>query len=312
MSTQSLQQYLFNRAWAFTIGLPGQPGKSYSSFSINGQPPSPLRVVFDIDKSSASTSNKAKIEVYNFNTISRINYRKGYQIQLQAGYEGLVSTIYLGDIPQGPCGSISRRKGADIITAFECGTAERQLVYSHFDQSYPPGTNVVQILQDLANALEVSLGIVIGLKTQIFNAGFACTGSIKHSIDKLLKNQGVEWHIDNNSLQILPIGAHSGDTAIVLSNQTGPGQPGLTGLVGIPSQGDGFITFDALINPKLVPGCLVQVLSETINGFFKVRRAHFKGDTHGPSWIVSCEAVTISATQNYPQQNINGKFVVTA
>lgn len=302
-----MSQHLFNRVWAVSIGLPGKLGKKYTG----------LRTVFDIDKTSTTSSNKAKIEVYNFNTQSRLNYQKGFQIQLQAGYTGLngdtpiLETIYLGDIPQGPKGCISSRKGSSILTTFECGDAERQLVYGHFDQSYPPGTKYITVIQDLANEMNVDLGTVIGIQDQAFSTGYAATGSIASQLTKLLKNQKLEWHIQNGYLQILPLGAHNGDTAVILSNQKGPGKPGLTGLIGVPSQGDGFITFEALLNGKLLPGAPVQIFSETINGFFKIRRSHFEGDSHGDKWQVTCEGVAINASQTYSQQNLNGFFSLT-
>ncbi len=348
----STPQYLFNRAWALTIGPnatkanPNPKGKLYASpinatiptfnnktaqapIVIAGEDPTPptgLRVVFDIDKNSVSTSNKAKFQVYNFSSQSRLHFQQGYQLQFRAGYQGLMSPIYIGDIPPGPKGSISERKGPDIITSFECEAAGKELSYSHYDFSYPPNTKVVKVVQDLVNAMGVTLGSVSGIQDDIFDDGYACTGTVKKSLDEILHDMDLDWHIDLGILKIVPRGSHSGESAVVLSSGAvsptsffGPYSPGYTppqaaiaqtntGLIGVPSQGDGFITFTALLNPQLAPGRLVQIVSQNVNGFFTLRRVHFEGDTHGQKWQATCEGVRVTATALYPQQNVGGKI----
>jgi hypothetical protein len=317
---------LFNRAWAVTIGDPSEPSsaKLYASpqsapvptarpgakgqstiLTADGKAPTGLRVSFEIDKTSASTSNKAKIDVYNFSALSRLHYRRGFQIQLQAGYFGAISTIFVGDIPEGPKGATTKRKGADLVTTFECGETERNIVFSRFDQSYPPKTPIITIFNDLAAALDVDLGSVSGITQEYFNSGVSLSGSVKSSLDKLCSKQGLEWNIQNGHLRIYPI-RKPVDTAIVLTKSTG--------LINVPSQGGQFLTFEALLNPALMPGALVQIKSTTVSGFFKIKRSLFQGDSEGDKWQVSCEAFQIDAISLeigdlLPQQNFNGRII---
>lgn len=297
-------QYLFNRQWSVTLGIGGQVidvttttdkqvrvTKGVVSNQDTGYQYTGLRTVFDIDKTSQSSSNKAKIELYNLSATSRQKFQKGTQIWLQAGYQGMMKTLYVGDA--NPNGVRSKRHGPDIVTAFECGNFEKNLTFSHFDKSYPPGVNLSQIVSDLAIAIGADIGVIIGMPQAQFNAGFTTTGSVRDALDKLLKPQNMEWHIDNNTINIYPKGQHLGETAVVVSND--PKNP--TGLIGVPSQGDGFVEFTSLLNPDIGPGIAVQLISETINGYFKVRRAHYEGDSHGEKWQVTCEAVKIPAVQ---------------
>lgn len=277
----SSAQQLFNRQWSVTIGPKGEEGFVYNN----------LRTVFEIDKVSISTSNKAKIALTNLNPNSRIKFVKGMVIQLKAGYQGLIETLYLGDIVK----ATTERKKAEIITTFECGDAERQLINAHFDGSYPPGVKAVQIIQDIAGALGVNIGTVIGVQDLTYGAGFVASGSCRHMLDKLLKKQNLEWSVQNNYLQIIPKAAHNGDEAQVISKETG--------MIGVPSQGTDCYTFNCLLNPKLLPGAPVQIISETVNGFFKIRKATFEGDSHGNKWNVKCECVKINAVQTYPQNS---------
>lgn len=279
-------QYLFNRKWAFTIGQPGQVGNVYTQ----------LKTTFDIDKQIISSPNKSKIEVYNLTANQRKNIaisnpatgQIGDIIRLDAGYEGIVETLFIGDIARAK----TTRKGPDIVTEFECGDTEKLLVYSHFEQSYPPGVTLVQIIKDCAVALGTNIGSILGVPTKVYNSGVSFSGSVKSILDKLLVEPQLEWSVQNGTLNILPITAHLGQAAVLVSQTTG--------MIGVPSQGEGFVQFDSLLNPKLVPGALVVLESEVINGSFKLRRAHFEGDSHGQKWQVGCEATPILAAQILP------------
>lgn len=272
-------QYLFNRDWSTSIGIQGQTGFKYTV----------LKTVFDIDKTAISSSNKAKIDLYNLNDISRKNLeQKGLQVQLQAGYKGLIETLFVGNVAK----TSSMRKGPDIITTIESGDGEKELAIAYFNKSYPPGTRYVTMIQDLAGALGVDIGTVLGIQDMVYNSGITLSGPVKFSLDKLLKRQALEWSIQNNALTIIPLTAHNGDQAIVLSQTSG--------LIGIPTQKDSGVEFIALLNPKILPGSCVQIVSNHVNGFYKVKRAHFEGDSHGQKWQVSCEGVPINAVQTIP------------
>lgn len=290
-------QQLFDRSWSVTVGYPGQVGKTY-----NG-----LKTTFDLDKTAPLTSNKAKIELWNLSRETRKGFeKKGLQIQLQAGYVGLTDTLYLGDVVR----VNTKRNGSDIVTEFELGDGEKNLVNTHFNKSYPAGTTAVQIFTDLAVSLNVGIGQVLGIQNQTYSSGVSFSGSVRHIMQKLLKNQSLEASIQNGQLQIIPISKHNGSTAIVLSKDTG--------LIGEPSQKESGIEFISLLNPGLYPGVPVQLISENVtgnpsvaSGYFKIRKAHFEGDSHGEKWQVTCEAVRINATQTLPQ-NSGTKFKTVA
>lgn len=327
----SQNNYLFNRAWSVTIGLgtrsasPGNgasagaaaalqsltPAKTYSSFSLTPtQSPSPLRITFDIDKGSSNTTNKGKIEIYNLSSLSRLLFQTtnpdvsgtGYQVQLQVGYASLsgspslVRNIFTGDIMR----ATNKRSGSDIVTTFECGMNEKDLFLQNFDKSYPAGVTLVQILQDLVSASGIPIGNVLGIPKVTYNYGVSVSGIIKNSLNRFLTPYGLQSSVQNNALQIVPVGAYVGTEFVVVSNQQNAvGQafkdaPGLTGLIGVPSQNQGITQFSSLLNPAIFPGSGVQIFSENIQGqYFSIRRAHFMGDSHGDKWQVDCEAVPL-------------------
>jgi len=284
-------QYLYKRDWALTVGI----GSSTTGNRYTG-----VRVVFDINKTSDSSSNKSKIEVYGLQAQTRQSYqaasvsdvKSALQVRLDAGYEGLVLPIYIGDVRL----VTNRREAADVITTFECGTAEKQLLLTHYDQTYGKGTTLLQVIKDLASALQVDVAPVRGVPNATFNFGFAATGTVSSTLDRVTKSFGLQWSVQDGVLAVYPLGATSGvptARAIVLSESTG--------LVGVPSKNEGntgLTQFQSLLNPSLVPGTPVQIFSDTIQGeYFVIRNARFQGDTHGNNWTVDCQATRITVTQ---------------
>ena len=74
-------------------------------------------------------------------------------------------------------------------------------------------------------------------------------------------------------------------------------------MIGVPSNNNDCTQFVSLLNPKLTPGSLVQLISEnaTLNGFYTLRRSHYEGDSHDSKWQVTCEGRPQgSIVQNLP------------
>lgn len=282
-------QYLFDRDYSFAIGLQGSVGKVYNN----------LRIVFDIDKNLNSSPNKSKIEVYNLSAQSRISFQtKGLVMQLFAGYKNLTGLIFYGDVADN--GMKVKRDQEMVVTSFECGDGERAIMSGFFQKSYPAKTKYVTIIQDIVASFGLEYGTVIGIENLVTQNGLTCHGPAKMYLDKILLNQGLQWSVQNNHIQIIPVEAHNGDEAVLLNQSSG--------LLGVPSKTTSGVTFISLLNPKIVPGSYVVIQSQTINGTFKVNRAHYEGDTHGDKWQVTCEAVEIKASQVF-KQNQGSTFV---
>lgn len=298
-------QYLFNRAYAVSLAPPGQV--SALQYGTIGKDPAPLRVKFEIEKTMFGASpNHSKIEIYGLSVASRQSIKKGYLVNLQAGYNNLLGTIFTGNV----FFAKSDRNGPDIITSLECLDGGSSIVFARLDKSYPAGTTLIQILGDVAAAMSVTTnyqpdpvnaGIALGIPNVVYNNGFVCTGPCKDSLNKLLINQNLEWTIQDGNLNIIHKGNYDGNTAVVISS--------LTGMIGVPSQNQFYTQFTSLLNPKLVPGALVQLISEndSLDGFYKIRKAKYEGDSHDNKWQVMCECTpmpngsvqTLSASQGF-------------
>lgn len=299
--------YYFQRQWSLTLGAKDSTfssisskfpsttfqTKSYTSqvslgFNALGQKQSRqggLKIIFDIEKNSVSSSNKSKIQIYNLNQDSRKLFVKDVLIKLDAGYNGLIDSIFFGN-------SVARvsteRKGPDFVTTFELGDGERELYTGFINDSFPPATPVSFVVQALLAELDLSKGNIFSLPVGVYNNGYVAIGSIKQNLDRILDANGLQWHVSNGKVNIYPKTSGNAQTAIVINQATG--------MIGTPSQGEGgdnIVQFTSLLNPGLVPGQAVSLTSENFNGVYSIRNCHFEGDTHGNKWQVSCECALL-------------------
>lgn len=270
-------QYLFKRQWSVALAPPNQ-----AQAAVYTQ----LRTTFDIDKQALGTSNKAKIEIYGLSSESRQKILKGWQVLLKAGYSGLMQTLFVGGVL--PNGVKVTRQGPEIVTALECGDGEQAIVLGTMDQVFPAPATLQAVLTGIVKATGLDVGVVQGIPAVNYNNGYTVHGGIKAALDQLCKANGLEWHVQNGQINIFPLRAYNG-TSIVQVNIN-------TGMIGIPSSDGGFMQFTSLLNPKLIPGTAIQLTSvenTSINGYYKIKRSHFEGDSHDSKWQVSCECILL-------------------
>lgn len=295
--------YYFNRQYEVAITAPGSTtavafGTIIDGIVRNGQP-APLKVAFQIERDLTSTANKSSISLYNLQQQTRQSLGLNSQIQVKAGYTGLVGVIYTGFCKR----IVSARSGPDIVTTMECGDGEPYITYATIDKSYASAVKLSQCIEDIAAAMSVDFngvtfavkpGVVRGLPNKTYTRGMHLHGSCRSQLDKLLHPLKLEWSVQNGQLFILPHGAASTVVAQVLSAKTG--------LVGLPSKNDNYFSFQSLLNPHLRPGGLVILDSKNteLSGTYKLRKVTYSGDSHGGDWVCECEAdLLTNPTQVY-------------
>lgn len=301
-------QYLFKRAYTVEVGPPGLT--TSLQYGTIGENPAPIRVKFDIDRNFAGV-NKSKVTLYNLAKQTRQAVKKGYVVRLQAGYNtagtGISNRAVLGTIFLGNVLLVNpAREGPDIALALDCLDGGSAITQTRLDKSYPPGTRMTQILQDVAESMatpqtysplgvDAGYGLIPALNDFVYARGFVAHGSCRDILNTILRPRGLRWTVQNGALNILPVTGYNGQTAIVVSSKTG--------MIGVPSSNNGYMHFTSLLNPSIAPGSLIQLVSENtaLNGFYTVNRAHYEGDSHGDDWKVSCECrQQTNVTQTIP------------
>lgn len=271
-----------------------------------------LRIQFKIEKTNESTPNTAEIKIYNLSEETRGLFEaEKSKIRLSIGYLGLnpggtaglgfdssssVEVVVVGDITKvahkkkkvtkeiGQTDHVTRSKveGVDLITTVEVADGDNRYRNSRLDKGYPPNARLRDIFNDLATALGLGTGVFIGIPEKSYANGVALTGLARDSLNVLTKSNRLEWSIQDENLQIIPQGASTSDSAIVISSDTG--------MVGSPSKTSNGVEFDSLIQPALRPGRRVEVDSRLVKGRFKVRKVTHEGDSQRGEFLSKCEA----------------------
>ena len=257
-----------------------------------------LRVSFQITKSLMSFPNLAQIDVYNpsKDTLSMLE-TKFNTIQLNAGYEGNVRMLFTGQIRN----VFQRKQGPDRIVTVFAGDGEQDWQNSIFNKTFSENVTIKRIVQEIAQSFENTItGALQGLDSPADKLrGQSLSGSSKDVLDKLARDYGFAWSIQDGQLVTVPNEDVLDDRDAVLINQA-------TGMIGSPTITELGVNVTTLLNPELLPnrafkveataadvaigGVQFRTLPRTSGtGFYKTYQVIFNGDTHANNWFSTVE-----------------------
>lgn len=251
-----------------------------------------MRVQFKIEKSDKKEPNTSQIVVSNLSPTRRSSLQKvGVKVLLEAGYkETGVTRLFSGDVR-----TIDHvRNGADWDTTMKLGDGERAWRFARVNESFGAGTRVADALKRIAQSMGLDLGNVdtqAAAINTIFDQGYAACGSAARAFDRIVTSLGKTWSVQDGALQILdpyqaldlPIPEISKSSGMIGSPEMGsPPAKGKPALLKVKS---------LLIATK--PGAKVKVVSERYNGYVRVAKCTFEGDSHGGDWYTSIEGTVL-------------------
>ena len=247
-----------------------------------------LRVVFKIDRHLSKEPNTAEVDIYNLKESTRgLLSEKGIQTTIEAGYIEDSHVIFSGKLDYGT----TERSGADWVSSLESTDGGKETRKNRISVSYK-SIGFGDAIKAAAQAMGLGLGNIeekirtgnIRGALSSFSNGLVMNGQAAPQFDKLVKSFGYEWSIQDEQLIILePGGTLDPNRAIVLKQSTG--------LVGSPQAGeDGLVEARSLLIPRLLPGRKAKIQSRLVDGFFRVERSVFLGDTWGTDWYTEIEA----------------------
>ena len=276
---------LVNRSLVVNVG-----GLRVTSPSdINDQPG--LRVTFNVERNLSKEPNRATITIYNLSEGSRSQVQdEDLETTLEAGYEGNTHQLFAGQLDF----SSHVKQGPDWVTTLQSGDGSVGFRQARISESIKGPASISTVVDALTNQLKksgieagnivekVKSGTLRGSITEWTN-GVSLFGRAEKELDKILRSLGFSWSVQDGQIQVLGPTETLIDEAILLS-------PG-TGLVGSPEPGDkGVVRARSLLQPRLVPGKKTKIKSAEVDGFFKVLKVVFVGDTRGQDWYSDIEA----------------------
>lgn len=265
-----------------------------------------LRVEFKCEQDLEKEPNIADVTIYNAAPESRaVLHRKGAKVVLKAGYaEGArvpfalpefstFDTVFVGDVLV----SVSSREGPDWVTRMQVSDGGRMLKHTRISVSQKGPVDLKKLIKDAAKKLlarEIDLlGAVDGVNAQL-QAGFVAHGRAADVLTRLTDTAELEWSVQDGRVQILKRGGVSVRPTVLLSPDTGlvgAVEPGTAKEV--EKQGAAVLVVKSLLQPRIRPGCQIQVDSEGVKGLFRAEKVTHEGDTHGGAWYTTSEIVAV-------------------
>lgn len=241
-----------------------------------------LRIEFSISKGISSAANTADITIYNLTESHRNSIGKELdRIILEAGYIPPGDDGNVGVIFQGAVRDVEhRREGPDILTSISCGDGDRALRRATISKSFPKGTPVKDVVEELYKEMEKE-GVNRGewkfpdaMDDKTFKRPYAACGSCAREMDTIGRGNGFYWSLQNETLEIVPGNGFVGGI-VLLTPQSG--------LIGTPAITDNGVRASALLNPEIRPNRRVRIVSETLemnamDGVYRVSEATYSGN----------------------------------
>lgn len=294
---------LFHRIAQLTVWR-ARPDSFFTSES-NAIVISDLRVRFSCEKNVNAEPNKCEVIVSNLapETRSAMEH-KPLMVRLEAGYlqpDGTrqLSRMFSGDLRR----ASSRRDGTDWETTLQVADGDRAYRHARVGKTFKAGTTAADVAAAIATAMNITIAAsaLPRLRAVTFSKGKTVHGPAHREMTKLVDAVPLmapgsagggtrsRWSIQDGQLQVLGDDEVRPGQAIVVSQATG--------MVGSPAYGSPTeskkpptLTAKTLLFPSAVPGGSMEVVSASINGFFRIERVRHTGDTHGEDWYTDMEA----------------------
>ncbi|WP_454833236.1 baseplate hub protein [Pseudomonas veronii] len=277
-----------------------------------------LRITFQVTHFAGGAFSIAEITIYN---VSRYAERQmlgdgstgKYEfISLEAGYDGLFGSIFVGQITNVQLHL--EDGGATRGIRFFCKSSAKERDQNLINLTLSPETDPVQIIEACADSFGAEIqfyGDFSGLKRR--SRGTVLQGSPTACMNELGETFAFDWMVENGAIKIIK-------RDFALDNQVYVISAG-TGMIGSPVVSDTEVGIRYTLNPKIKLGDTIKLESmaprfefsgaffydipRTIGeGYYKVYSLVFAGDSHGDQWEsqISCLRLDAAAQAGISQR----------
>lgn len=162
-------------------------------------------------------------------------------------------------------------------------------------RGYPKGTPYSTVIKDLCGDMKLPLGVLEGVEGGL-PAPLSLMGDTHSILEDRLRQQGIDYSIQNAVINILPqFYRKAGEVSVITAK---------TGLIGrislvvndststntVKSSDSESVSFKCLLDGSLSPTETVYLQDREFNGAYKLTSVVFHGDFEGNMWICECIA----------------------
>lgn len=268
-----------------------------------------LRITFQVTHFAGGAFSIAEITIFN---VSRYAERQmlgdgstgKYEfISLEAGYDGLFGSIFVGQITNVQLHL--EDGGATRGIRFFCKSSAKERDQNLINLTLSPETDPVQIIEACADSFGAEIqfyGDFSGLKRR--SRGTVLQGSPTACMNELGETFAFDWMVENGAIKIIKRDFALDNQVCVISSGTG--------MIGSPVVSDTEVGIRYTLNPKIKLGDTIKLESmaprfefsgaffydvpRTIGeGYYKVYSLVFAGDSHGDQWESQISCLRLSA-----------------
>lgn len=309
----------FDRVYRLLVGKDGGQGLEIVP---------PIRITFDIAKTTAEEPNDAKITAYNLAAQTRRTLEEpGLRCVLYAGYaeEGGPLLMASGSIVY----AYTRYDQPNVVTELTVKDGYIEVRDTAVSIGLGPGARASDIIRDIARQMGLPLLMADDAPDRRWEQGFSFYGAARTALHKVTQGTGLEWSIQNQQLQVVQRLGTTRRQAVVLAVDTGllgqpertraaasekakakaPGQAGAAAAAAAPAvaakaatpasgqqQRDGW-KVKSLLLPTISPGDLVKLESRSVAAFQRAETVRHTGDSEGGDWQTELTLVDTPSTK---------------
>ena len=253
-------------------------------------------VVFSVEKTLKKHPNTCEVAIWNLNPDHRAaleelrpkkNDARGIPCSIHAGYQNYYGQIFNGDLRS----AWSIYEKPNWVTHLSSGDGEKSYRRARIKRSFGRKTSVSTALKAILDELGLGTGNLTKIESELsqlgatsyFEYGKVMSGSCVKHLDDLVRSSGLEWSIQDGTIQFLKQGKPLDGEVIRLSPSTG--------LIGSPTvDNKGVLTAGMLMIADVRLGGLVVMDASRVKGTHRIEKANWKGDTLAKSdWTISIE-----------------------
>ena len=225
-----------------------------------------LHIEFDVPFDDDHSPNKSEIKIYNLSADTRLRFKRGKRLVLNAGYEGDTGVILSGEVTRVRTEKIGTDRATIINVLDSHGVTSKKTV----KKTYKKATSTEIIIKDLARAIGLKLAVLDLPKNKVQKKGYHVNGVALDTIQRLADDCGASFYFTKGQLYIRDI--KKGDNIkFKLSSSTG--------LIGSPEPFEeerngktikGY-RVKALLQHRVNTAAILELHSKVVKGKFRVR-----------------------------------------
>lgn len=252
---------------------------------------------FEVPFEDSDTIQTAKFKAYNLSESTRKGIKRWDVIILNAGYEGDVGAIFVGQVSA--CSH--KHQNTEWITEISATAAMDQWLNSKVSKTYAKGSTAKEIVSDLLNIFGVEIGDFSLATNKVYDRGLVCNGKVKDELKRIVVNDCKSRFLIRNGSVFINDPTKGIANGLVLTPQSGLLLSGneveeTVIAVGSDSQkssatksGEGnYVTRECLLNYHIGPAEQVVIQSHSLNGRFIVAKGKHTGTPKG-NWKTTIE-----------------------